>query len=143
MASNPSPLNFTDAPAEPVKPAAADEAPDTALELSEPLPEEDLGPPPTPVATAANTALAPALEPGVVLTRLGESQTGRTGVYLLSGLASLLWIAALGVFTYLNLPRGGLAPLTIALLALLAIAPTGLILAGAYVVAQARTLAAE
>jgi hypothetical protein len=158
-----------DPASEPAVEAATTDAPEAAgLEPSAQLQDEDdLAPPPTPsappqspqmfnpppvaapltamspAATARPSALAPALEPGVVLTRLGEPQAGRTGVYLLAGLASVLWVGALGLFAYGNLGRGALPPLTIALLALLAVAPMGLIWAGAYVVVQARTLAAE
>jgi hypothetical protein len=119
-----------------------------ALEPAAPLPDDDLTAPspvrmPPAPPTAPPSALLPALEPSVVLTRLGELQAGRTGVYLLAGLASALWVGALALFALGNLGRGALPPLTIALLALLAVAPMGLIWAGAYVVVQARTLAAE
>ena len=145
MAPRPTPLTFSVGDAEP---AAASEPPvadqQTPPDLHDPAPDEDPGPRSSAMATAAaRVPLAPALEPGVVLTRLGESPAGRTGVYLLAGVASLLWIGALVAFALVTFPHSSLTPLAIILLALLAIAPTGLILAGAYVVAQARILAAE
>jgi hypothetical protein len=151
LSEGPAPEPSAAAPTD-AQPGAAEEAPATELELADALLGDDLAPPPPPSPTPRATppaqfgtrgALAPALEPGVVLTRLGEPQGGRTGVYLLAGLASALWVGALGLFAYGNMGRGGLPPLTIALLALLAVAPMGLIWAGAYVVVQARALAAE
>jgi hypothetical protein len=145
-------LTFTGGEPEPTGSAVAAPppagTPEGTLELTHRLADDDLGPlPPTPASQMATappqSPLAPALEPGVVLTRLGESPAGRTEVYMLAGVASLVWASAVAAFAYLALPRGAISPLMIALLSLLAIAPMGLILAGAYVVAQARILAAE
>jgi hypothetical protein len=151
MALKPTPLTFTGDDPEPAGsagPTPPVQTPEGALGLTDPLLGDDLRLPPSPpgsqVAPATTqSALAPALEPGVVLTRLGESQTDRTGVYVLAGVASLVWACAVAAFAYVSLPRGAISPLMIALMSLLAIAPMGLILAGAYVVAQARILAAE
>jgi hypothetical protein len=154
MALKPTPLTFTGGDPEPAESAATPppvEAPvetaGAALDLSDPL-GDDLGMPPSPPTSrnaplTMGSPLAPALEPGVVLTRLGESQGGRAGVYLSAGLASLLWLGALTAFALVTFPHGALTPLAIVLLALLALAPIGLILAGSYVVAQARILAVE
>ena len=149
MAAKPTPLTFTLSDPEPAAapPPPAAPPPEGALDLTDPLLGDDLGPPPSPPAQTASAmtqaSLAPALEPGVVLTRLDESQTGRTGVYALAGVTSLVWAGAVAAFAYVSFPRGAMSPLAIGLMALLAIAPMGLILAGAYVVAQARILAAE
>ena len=155
MSLRPTPLTFTvndpEAPApeaEAAAPTPPDETPEGVLDLTVPLLADDLAAPPPPsasqVAPAAKPSpLAPALEPGVVLTRLGESPVGRTGVYVLAGVASLVWACAIAAFTVVTFPRGSISLLAIALMAVLAIAPMGLILAGAYVVAQARILAAE
>ena len=80
-----------------------------------------------------------------MLNRLGEPQPSRTGIYLIAGAGSLLWAGAVAAFAYGYISKSGfaLAPLTVVFLTLLAIAPIGLILAGAYVVSQARSLAAE
>jgi hypothetical protein len=133
------------APAEPAPPSPSP-APATAgsarAELTGPLPE----PGALNTAVARSTApLAPALEPSAVLNRLGEPQPSRTGIYLIAGAGSLLWAGAVAAFAYGYISKSGfaLAPLTVIFLALLAIAPIGLILAGAYVVSQARSLAAE
>ncbi|HEX3405677.1 MAG TPA: polar localization protein TipN, partial [Caulobacteraceae bacterium] len=69
----------------------------------------------------------------------------KTGVYVSAAVACVLWAGAVGAFAFGYVSKSGLAlaPLTVVFLTLLAIAPMGLILAGAYVVAQARTLAAE
>ncbi|HUO11949.1 MAG TPA: hypothetical protein VMU37_04250, partial [Caulobacteraceae bacterium] len=120
-------------------PAAASTPPVEVGDAADRPGEDDLVFPASPPAPQISpAALAPALEPGAVLTRLGEQQVRRTGVYVVSGVASLVWACAVAAFAYLALPRGAISPLAIALLALLAIAPMGLILAGAYLVAQAR-----
>jgi hypothetical protein len=113
----------------------------------------DLAPPPAPMASplpaapARRAELAPALAPDAVLTRLGEPPAGRGGgLYLAATAACLLWAGAVAGFAWTFLGHGGVAavpPLTLLFLALLATAPMGLIWAGAYVVAQARTLAGE
>jgi hypothetical protein len=114
-------------------------------ELTGPLSEPDEAPPQRAVAAARAAALAPALEPGAIVSRLGERPPSRTGLYLIAGAASLLWAGAVAAFAYGYISRSGfvLAPLTVIFLTLLAIAPMGLIWAGAYVVSQARALAAE
>jgi hypothetical protein len=90
---------------------------------------------------------APAtLQPDTVLSRMAEPAEGSRGVYLLAGGASAIWIAAVAAFAVLFGTQGhglSLTPLTIAFLALIAVAPTGLIFACAYVVVQARNLTAE
>ncbi len=125
-------------------PAPAEPSPATSA-LSGPLHEPEEPARATAVASTARAELAPALEPGAIMRRLGEPQPSRTGVYLTAGLACLLWAGAVGAFAYGYISKSGfaLAPLTVIFLTLLAIAPMGLILAGAYVVSQARTLAAE
>jgi len=127
----------TPAPVESVEPAPS------ALELSEPA----ATPAPQPLPAApAGAALTASLEPGAVLTRMAEPDASTRGVYLVAVLASLLWAGALAAFVYGYETRAGalqLTPLVLAFVALLAFAPMGLIWAGAYVVAQARTLALE
>ncbi len=142
-------------PAEPSGPGPAPTEPPSAqvsprsgrpsAELTGPLPEHGAEAPNTQVAARAATPLAPALEPSAVLNRLGEPQPSRTGIYLIAGAGSLLWAGAVAAFAYGYVSKSGfeLAPLTVIFLTLLAIAPIGLILAGAYVVSQARSLAAE
>jgi hypothetical protein len=118
--------------------AAPAEPPEsTELSLTEPA---------SPPAPAAKTSLSPALEPGAVLTRVAEPVSSSRGVYLLAALVSLLWAGALAAFVFGYESQGKaaqLSPLALALLGLLAIAPVGMIWAGAYVVAQARVLAGE
>ena len=140
------------APAEATPPAASASPPPATsgfargvarAELTGPLPEPDA--PNTALAARSTAQLAPALEPSAVLNRLGEPQPSRTGIYLIAGAGSLLWAGAVAAFAYGYISKSGfaLAPLTVIFLALLAVAPMGLILAGAYVVSQARSLAAE
>ena len=76
MAAKPTPLTFTLSDPEPAAapPPPAAPPPEGALDLTDPLLGDDLGPPPSPPAQTASAmtqaSLAPALEPGVVLTRL-------------------------------------------------------------------------
>lgn len=121
------------------------EPPAPASALSGPLHEPEPPPRGTAVASAKPVELAPALEPGAIVRRLAEPQPNRTGIYLTAGAACLLWAGAVGAFAYGYISKSGfaLSPLTVVFLTLLAVAPMGLILAGAYVVSQARVLAAE
>src|ERR1700744_3043817 len=97
--------------------------------LSAPLPEPEAPPRATAVASAAPAELAPALEPGAIMRRLGEPQPSRTGIYLTAGLACLLWAGAVAAFAFGYISKSGfaLAPLTVVFLTLLAIAPMGVI----------------
>ena len=129
-----------------IDPIHADMPARPRAELSAPLDEPEPAPPPkTAVAAPVSAPLAPALAPGLIVSRLAEPEPSKSGVYITAAVASLLWAAAVGAFAFGYVSKSGLtlAPLTIVFLALLAIAPMGLIWAGAYVVAQARTLAAE
>ena len=95
---------------------------------------------------ATRVSLAPALPPDQVLTRLGEAPVPQGRVWALAALASLIWAGGVGAFAVGYAARGGampLTPLNIGFLALLILAPVGLIFAGAYVVAQARSLSAQ
>jgi hypothetical protein len=68
------------------------------------------------------------------------------GVFVLATVASLVWAAAVAAFAFgfgARNPGFALSPLTIAFLALIAVAPAGLIFACAMVVGQARILTAE
>jgi len=96
-------------------------------------------------APALRPALAPALPPDQVLTRLAEPTVSSRPVWIAAGVASLVWAGAVAAFALgFAAPNGiSLSPLNIAFLALLALAPVGLIFAGAYVVDQARTLSAQ
>ena len=99
-----------------------------------------------PGAPIQRTALAAPLEPAAVLTRIAEPGGGGRTIYLLAALASVVWLAGIGTIAYsywTRSGRAGLDPLTIAVLALCAIAPLGLIWAVAYAVSQARALAGE
>ena len=110
------------------------------------MPEPPSDPPAiTRGAVAARSETSPAvLRPDVLLSRMAEPPAGSRGVYLLAGAASFIWIAAVAAFGALFAAQGhGLAPLTLAFLALIAVAPAGLIFASAYVVVQARSLTAE
>src|SRR6185312_5456116 len=132
------------APAEASAAAASDES-SWLAELTLRSPTRNDPPPRQAVAAAPAAELAPAMEPRAVLARVREPQPSRTPVYLFAGAASVLWAGAVAAFAYGYGSKSGfaLAPLTVVFLALLAIAPIGLIFAGAYVVSQARTLAAE
>ena len=116
-----------------------------SAELSGPLHEPEDAAPRRSVAAATAAPLAPALEPGVIVSRLAEREPSKTGVKVGAAVACVLLVVAIGAYSYCYFSKSGLAlaPLTVVFLALLAIAPIGLILAGAYVVSQARTLAAE
>jgi hypothetical protein len=86
------------------------------------------------------------MEPRQVLTRMNAPSASMRGVYITAGLASVLWVGALAAFVFGYATHSSvmqLTPVVLAFLALLALAPMGLIWAGAYVVAQARTLATE
>jgi hypothetical protein len=103
---------------------------------------------PQPVAiasTAANAPVAGSLQPSMVLDRMAEPAASSRGAYLLATIASLVWAGAVAVigFGYGLRSPGAVSPLAIAFLVLIAIAPMGLILACAMVVAQARVLTAE
>ncbi|HEX3917384.1 MAG TPA: polar localization protein TipN, partial [Caulobacteraceae bacterium] len=107
-------------------------------------PPTSVAPPPaaSPLARAASSAM----EPRQVLTRMNEPSASMRGVYITAGLASVLWVGALAAFVFGYATHSSvmqLTPVVLAFLALLALAPMGLIWAGAYVVAQARTLATE
>ncbi len=89
---------------------------------------------------------AASLQPDMVLNRMAEPAATSGGVYLLAGVASLIWAAAVAAFAFgyeARSPNFAFTPLTIAFLALIAVAPMGLIFACALVVAQARILSAE
>jgi hypothetical protein len=110
--------------------------------------EAVFAPPPAPVAAseAAPVALAPALESGVILTRIEESSRPSRAIYVLSALASLLWLGGAAALGYAYVSRSGrleLDPLALGLLALVALAPLAFIWAAAYAVSQARLLAME
>jgi hypothetical protein len=125
---------------EPAPPAPEDVAPapgggGLSVQGQTSLAEMETPPPP---------ALAP-LEPGLVLNRMAEPKTGAGAIYTFTAVASLVWVGALAAFALYEVRRGHFAgdPTPIALLALLAVAPIGLIWAVAYVVAQARVLTVE
>ncbi|HEY2707973.1 MAG TPA: polar localization protein TipN [Caulobacteraceae bacterium] len=91
-------------------------------------------------------ALTPALPPDQVLTRLAEPRVGAGRVWMLATIASIVWAGAVAAFAFGYASKNSAfaaSTLNIAFLVLLAAAPIGLIFAGAYVVAQARALAAE
>ena len=148
------PLSFTAAKADAPPPPAG---PPSDIEPGPPVaPTVEAGPEAGELSLHAETRLAetsaaptPALtplEPGMVLNRMAEPKTGAGGVYGLAAGASVLWVAALAAFVFLyEGQRGAFAadPLSLVFTALLALAPMGLIWAGAYVVAQARVLAME
>ncbi|HEY1427835.1 MAG TPA: polar localization protein TipN, partial [Caulobacteraceae bacterium] len=138
------PAPIAEAAAEPNDAAPADPAP-TGAELTLTSPAADEPPPTKAVAAAPAAELAPALEPRAILARVGERQPSATPVYAVAAAACVLWAGAVAAFASGWASKSGVAvtPLTAVFLALLAIAPMGLILAGAYVVSQARTLAAE
>ena len=96
-------------------------------------------------AAPANPPVAASLQPSMVLDRMAEPAARSRGVYLLATIASLVWAAAVAViaFGYGARSPGAFSPLAMAFLALIAIAPMGLIFACAMVVAQARVLTAE
>jgi len=171
-AERPKPLSFTSVKADgmpavevPQEPSPAAAPPAEDLELTAPAPQAQAAPraqppaqPPAaqrkgqPVATrtavVAPTSQPPAasLQPDMVLNRMAEPTAKSGGVYLLAGVASAIWAAAVAAFAFgyaARSPGFGFTPLTIAFLALIAVAPMGLILACAFVVAQARILTAE
>ena len=128
------------------EPGTAAQAPPQSAGLAMPLHEPEQTPAPkTAVAAATSAPLAPALAPGAIVSRLAEPEPSKTGIYITAAIACALWAGAVGAFAFGYISKSGLAlaPLTVVFLTLLAIAPMGLILAGAYVVAQARTLTAE
>ncbi|HWF77897.1 MAG TPA: polar localization protein TipN [Caulobacteraceae bacterium] len=128
------------------EPGPAAQAPPQSAGLAMPLHEPEQTPAPkTAVAAATSAPLAPALAPGAIVSRLAEPEPSKTGIYITAAIACVLWAGAVGAFAFGYISKSGLAlaPLTVVFLTLLAIAPMGLILAGAYVVAQARTLTAE
>jgi len=128
------------------EPGPAAQAPPQSAGLAMPLHEPEQTPAPkTAVAAATSAPLAPALAPGAIVSRLAEPEPSKTGIYITAAIACALWAGAVGAFAFGYISKSGLAlaPLTVVFLTLLAIAPMGLILAGAYVVAQARTLTAE
>ncbi len=99
---------------------------------------------PTAAASAAPPAAAPITER--VLVGLAEPKVPVGGIYAVALVGSLLWAGALAAFMVGYASRPGalqLTPVVMAFAALLALAPMSLIWAGAYVVAQARTLALE
>ena len=129
------------------EPAPAAQAAPPSAALTGPLHEPEEPPAPKMVVSTAGRPLAPALATDAIVSRLAEpeSEPGKAGVWITAAVACLLWAGAVGAFAFGYVSKSGLdlAPLTVVFLALLAIAPMGLILAGAYVVSQARTLAAE
>ena len=90
----------------------------------------------------AAVPLAAPLDSGTILTRIADHPRPSRGIYLLAAAVSLLWLGGAAGLAY-RYGRGALAPETIALLALVALAPVGLIWAAAYAVAQARVLGFE
>ena len=158
----PKPLSFTSIKAEGLPtvevqngqgPDVADELEEQDLELTEaqpPTAPQTDGPKPLAAARSALAATSPAtptsLQPAMVLRRMAEPAANPRGVYILAGVASFVWAAAVAVFAFVSAARThgfAFTPLTIAFLALIAIAPMGLIFACAIVVAQARLLTGE
>ena len=95
---------------------------------------------------AASAPVGAALQPAMVLDRMAEPTASSRGAYLLATIASVIWAGAVAVFALgygARSPGFAYSPLTIAFLALIAVAPMGLIFACAMVVAQARVLTAE
>ncbi|HLY80965.1 MAG TPA: polar localization protein TipN [Caulobacteraceae bacterium] len=124
------------------------------LELTEPTPSQSsaVAPvkasPPQPAASQppATRNASTQLQPDMVLDRMAEPAATSGGVFLLASLASLIWAGAVAAFALgfgARNPGFTLSPLTIAFLALIALAPMGLIFSCAIVVAQARVLSAE
>ncbi len=101
----------------------------------------------TPAPAPASLASPPAtLQPAAVLDRMAEPAARSGGVFILATVASLVWACAVAAFALgfgARNPGFALSPLTIAFLALIAVAPMGLIFSCAMVVAQARILTAE
>src|SRR5215469_2559925 len=95
--------------------------------------------------TPANPALAPALEPTAVLTRIAEQAVPERDVYRYAAAASGLWVIAMIAigFAAVSQAHVDINALTIMAGVLAAAAPLGLIWAVAYAVAQARILAVE
>ncbi|HTX47827.1 MAG TPA: polar localization protein TipN [Caulobacteraceae bacterium] len=99
-----------------------------------------------PAAAVRPAPLAAPLEASAVLTRIAEpKRSGERGIYLAAAVASLVWLGGVGAIGWglSQAGRSGLDTLEIAVLAMTALAPLGLIWSVAYAVSQARTLAGE
>jgi len=84
--------------------------------------------------------------PGPTPTRPPRPQRAGGALYAAAGLASLVWMGGLAAVIYADQTRGGrfgLDASAIAALTLIALAPLGLVWAGAYALVQARVLAGE
>lgn len=150
----PKPLSFTsikagglpavEVPRDQAKPAAP-EPKEQDLELKAPkTTSEPNGLAIAPVA--ANTPAPASVQPAMVLDRMAEPAARSRGIYLMAAIAGLVWAGAVAVIAFGYGARGpgfAFSPLAIAFLALIAVAPMGLIFACALVVAQARVLTAE
>jgi hypothetical protein len=90
--------------------------------------------------------LTAALEAATVLNRIAEpKRSGDRGIYVAAAIASLVWLGGVGAIAWglTREGRSGLDTIEIAVLAMTAFAPLGLIWSVAYAVSQARTLASE
>ena len=137
------PLSFTSIKVGALPPARPNDAETEALSDARPPARAQT----TESAPALRAApLAAPLEATAVLTRIAEPKGGGgRGIYLLATIASLAWLGGVGTIAW-GLTHGGRASLDsleIAVLAMTALAPLGLIWSVAYAVSQARTLASE
>ncbi len=143
----PKPLSFTSVKAGGL-PAVEVPREEVSTITPEPKPQDQqLATPQTSSEPQGVAIAAPAaLQPAMVLDRMAEPAASSRGAYLLAAIASVVWAAAVAVFALgygARSPGFAYSPLTIAFLALIAVAPMGLIFACAMVVAQARVLTAE